>query len=68
MIFYFCHNLSCILLVFAYDVLRYIPPLIAFSTIDSISISVNNSSFTFVILKAACHTNPGAERHFAGST
>ena len=38
-----------------------------FSTINSISISINNSNITSVSFKAACHANPGAERNFAGS-
>ena len=38
-----------------------------FSTINSISISVNNSNFTSVFFKAACHANPGAEGNFTGS-
>ena len=29
--------------------------------------SVNNSNFTYVFFKPACHANPGAERNFAGS-
>ena len=33
-----------------------------FFTITNVSISVNRSNFTFVFLKAACHTNPGVER------
>ena len=35
-----------------------------YSTINSISMSVNNSNFTSVFFKAACHTNPGAEEIF----
>ena len=38
-----------------------------FSTINSISMSVNSSNFTSVFFKAACHAKPGAERNFAGS-
>ena len=38
-----------------------------FLTINSISISVNNSNFTLVCYKAACYANPGAERNFTGS-
>ena len=30
--------------------------------------SVNNSNFTFVFFKAACHANLGAEIYFAGSS
>ena len=29
--------------------------------------SVNSSNFTFVFFKTACHSNPEAERNFAGS-
>ena len=41
------------------------PPLILFSTINGKPISVNNFSFTSVF--SAYHSNPGAERIFAGS-
>ena len=61
MILYFYHNLSYI-----YYAL-HIPPLMSFSTINNISMSVNSSNFTSVFFKAACHANPGAERNFAGS-
>ena len=37
------------------------PPLILFSTINSISILVNNSNFTSVFFKHACHANAGAD-------
>ena len=43
------------------------PPLIHFSTINNISISVNRSNSSLVFFKAACHANPGAEIDFAGS-
>ena len=46
----------------------HIPPLIRFSTINNISISVKISSFILVYFKAAFHTNPGAEKNFAGSS
>ena len=42
----------------------HFPPLISFSTINSTSISINNSNFTSVFFKDACHVYPGAERHF----
>ena len=45
-----------------------IPPLVPFSTINSISISVNNSNFTFVFFKHACHANAGADKKWAGSS
>ena len=35
-----------------------------FSTIINVSISVETSNFTLVFFKAACHSNPGAERYF----
>ena len=35
------------------------------STVNSISMSVNSSNFTYVFFKAAYHANPGAERNFA---
>ena len=40
----------------------YIPPLIFFSNIISISLSVNNSNFIPVFFKHACHVNPGADK------
>ena len=39
-----------------------IPPLVPFSTINSISLSVNNSNSTFAIFKHACHANPSADK------
>ena len=39
-----------------------IQPLVSFSTINSISISVNDSYSTFVFFKHACHANPGADK------
>ena len=47
--------------------LHDILPLMPFSTINSISISVNNSNFISVIFKAACHAKPGAGRNFTAS-
>ena len=38
------------------------------TTINNISTSVNNSNFISVYLKQACHTNPGADRKWAGSS
>ena len=34
-----------------------------FSTINSLSISVNNSNSTPVLFKQACHANPGADKN-----
>ena len=45
----------------------HIPPLNHFSTINSMSVSVNKSNFTSVFLKAAFNPNPGSERNFPGS-
>ena len=39
----------------------------AISNINSISISVNNSSFTSVFFKVAYYANAGAEINFTGS-
>ena len=47
---------------------RHISPLIPFSTINIISISVKIGNFNFVFFKAAWHANPGTQRNFAGST
>ena len=40
----------------------------SFSNINNKSISVNRSSFTLIVFKAACPRNPGAERYHAGSS
>ena len=40
----------------------HIPPLVPFSTINSISISVNHCNSTSVFFKQACHANPGADK------
>ena len=45
-----------------------IPPLVPFSTINSMSISVNNSNFTPVYFKQGFHANPGADTKYAGSS
>ena len=39
----------------------------SFSVSNNILISVNNSNFTSVFLKQACHANPGADKT-AGSS
>ena len=58
----FHHNLLCIT---SMNRGRYISPLITFSTINNISISVKRSNFTLVFSKAACRGNPGGEKNFA---
>ena len=45
-----------------------IQPLVPFSTINSMSISVNNSNSTFVFFKHSCHDNPVADKKWAGSS
>ena len=40
----------------------HISPLIPSLIINSIFISVNNSNFTSVFFKHACHANPGADK------
>ena len=40
----------------------HIQLLIAFSTINNVSLLVNNSNSTSVFLKQAFHTNPGADK------
>ena len=40
----------------------HIPRLIAFSTINNMSISVKRSNFILVFLKAVCHANPGVDK------
>ena len=53
----------CLLFAFAYLCFAWhIPPLIPSSTINKISILVNNSNSTLVFFKQACHANPGAEK------
>ena len=44
------------------------PPLIPYSNISNILISVSNSNFIFVFFKHAYHANPGADRKYAGSS
>ena len=39
----------------------------SFSSINNISFLVNNSSFTSVFFKQACHANSGADQKCAGS-
>ena len=44
-----------------------IPPLIPFSNINTISISVSNWNSTLVIFKQASNANPGVVEKYAGS-
>ena len=68
-------NMIFIIFLYIYSLLAFaywwtawhISPLIPFSIISSISISVHNSSFTFVFFKATWHANPGAYKNFAVS-
>ena len=46
----------------------HIPLLVPSTTIITISLSVNNSNFTSVVFKQACHDNPGADKKYAGSS
>ena len=58
-----------LLFVFAYLYIAwYIPPLIHFSIIINISLSVDNSNFTPVNFKQSCHANPGADKKWAVSS
>ena len=58
-----------LLFAFAYLFIAWhIPPLIPFSTINNISISVNNPNFTPVYFKQACYSNPGADGKWARSS
>ena len=51
-----------LLLAFAYSLIAgHIPPLIPFSPVNKISISVNAFHFTLVFFKAVCHASSGAE-------
>ena len=53
-----------LLFLFAYlCIAEHIPPLIPFSTISNILISVINSNFILVFFKHACHANPGADKN-----
>ena len=65
-----CLYFMNLLLVFAYRWIEWhIPPLIPFSIINDISITIKISNFTLDFFKAACHhANPGAEINFAGSS
>ena len=57
--------LLCIVVL--YEFFTKILHLIPFPTINNISISVNRSNFTLVVLfKATCYANSGAERKQAG--
>ena len=52
-----------LLFAFAYlYIAGHIPPLILFSTINYILISITDSNFTPVIFKQACHADPGADK------
>ena len=58
-----------LLLAFAYLLIKWhIPPLIPFSIINKISMSVNRSSSTLVFFITACYANSGAEKKFGGSS
>ena len=58
-----------LLVAFAYrEIVRHIPSLIPFSTINNLPILLNRSNFTFVFSKAGCHTNPESERKRAESS
>ena len=41
-------------------------PLILFTAVYNISISVNRYNFTLIFFKADCHANPGAEKNEQG--
>ena len=55
MIFYFYFNLSynCYRVLHIDELHQHIPPLIPFSTINSLSVLVNNSKFTSAFFEAA---------------
>ena len=53
---YLLFDLACLCIAWQ------IPPLVPISTINSISISVNNSNSTFVFFKHACHANHGEDK------
>ena len=56
-------------LLFAFPYLctaLHIPPLVTFSFMNSISVSVNSSNLMAVFSKAAYHVNPGADKKSAG--
>ena len=58
-----------LLFAFAYlCIARHILPRVLFSAISNISILVNNSISTSLFLKQGCHTNPGADKNWAGSS
>ena len=44
-----------------------IPPIIPFSAINFVWISIDSSGLTFVFCRTVCHDNLGAERNWAGS-
>ena len=43
------------------------PPLITFSAINNMLISVKIANFTLIFFKATCHANPVAEKKFVES-
>ena len=53
-----------LLLAFAYQwIAWFIPPLVPFSTINNISISLHKSDDSLDFFKAAFHANPGAGKN-----
>ena len=54
-------------IVFAFRLIALHIPLMAFSTINNISLSAKRSNFTLVFFKVACHAYSGGGRNFAGS-
>ena len=68
-LFVLSYSFIYLLLAFGYRWIAWqIPPINPFSTINSISISVNNYDFTAAFSETAGHANPGAERNFQDIT
>ena len=57
-----------LLLTFVYLWIEWhMPPLITFSAINNMLISVKRANFTLIFFKATCHANPVAEKKFVES-
>ena len=58
------HNFPCIYYLFLHIYVLHdtFCPLIPFSTVNNISISVNNSNFIYVFLKQACYADSGPDK------
>ena len=63
---YFYHNVNVFVVSFCYRWIKW--HILPLSPDNNISISGNRSNFSLVFFKADCHSNPGAERKWVGSS